>query len=266
MSIRINGRIILWIYSELKLFTFTKIKIMIWFSELIRNITRFHFRPTLSSVRASFSLHTQAWPRPTSRGCWRRFSIAASARGGGTWTAATGAWARASSSPSLWSPPSVWTRWLSTRGKKFLYQVTATSIPWQTRGRRPASCTPSSAFPSPSSSSRPLSRGSWRQPSSSCHPSSGCVRTWTPSGLKKHYFLLFLFPWDQAAHYIQLKFTSAGSLDPLGSDGLHVPPALHPGADHPVLDPGAWLVISGWCLLCVYLPDHHWSWWLHPWR
>ena len=58
---------------------------------------------------------------------------------------------------------------------------------------------PSSAFPSPSSSSRPLSRGFWRQLSSSCHPSSGCVLTWTPFGLKKNFNLSFLFPWDQAA-------------------------------------------------------------------
>ena len=83
---------------------------LMWISELIRNI--FHsswnsFRPTSSSARVSFSLHTRAWPRPTWRGCWRRSSTGASARGGGTWTAATGAWARASSSLSPWSPPSV---------------------------------------------------------------------------------------------------------------------------------------------------------------
>ena len=164
-------------------------------------------------------------------------------------------------------------------GKIYFHQVTATSIPWQTPGRRPASCTLSSGFPSPSSSSQPSSRDSWRQPSSSCHPLSGCVLTWTPFGFEKKCILCrhesrstpakliskFLFPWDLAACY-QLKLTSAGSLDPFGSDGLHVPSALHPVANHPLLDPGARLVISRWCLLCVYLPDHHWSRWLHPWR
>ena len=86
----------------------------------------------------------------------------------------------------LVTPPLCSWHWL---GKTYFHQVTATSIPWQTPGRRPASCTPSSGFPSPSSSSQPSSRGSWRQPSSSCHPSSGCVLTWTPFGFEKKSIL-----------------------------------------------------------------------------
>ena len=66
--------------------------------------------------------------------------------------------------------------------KQTFHQVTAISIHLPTLGRQPASCTLSSGFPSPSSSSRPSSRGSWRQLSSSCHPSSGCVLTWTLFG------------------------------------------------------------------------------------